>query len=433
MAAVTDTVRGGWQALRRRMRSPSLAGSLLAVMLLVVAVTAGSLLFFANQVVQRQVNQLPPEIRVQFRPPDVDSSGINPAFTSQDGVLTGNLTGPGTLTGRLVASAQPDLRPIGPPAPVRRFVPRRYFDRARNFLHDVGQSLQGATLVSVAAGLVLALFLARRIARPISAVSEAAVKVAAGDLSTRAQVYPGDREVTELAQNFNAMARSLEVLEQERRNSVASIAHELRTPLTVMQARLDAIEDGIFPLTLEEVSQLSAQTQLLTRLVADLRTVSLAEVRQLALHKRELELLSLAESVARDLKAASLRGLDVQVSGEPARLLADPDRIRQVLVNLTENALKHARQQVSLSVQAGPRALLVHVDDDGPGIPEDERENVFGTFTRLETSRSRDTGGTGLGLSVVRALTQAHGGTVQLSGSPLGGTRATVTLPLVPA
>ncbi len=175
--------------------------------------------------------------------------------------------------------------------------------RARNFLRDVGESLRGASLVSALFGMLLAALLARRIARPISAVSEAAMHVAAGDLSARARLLPGDRETTELARNFNVMAQGLEVLEQERRDTVASIAHELRTPLTVMQARLDAIEDGIYPLDQEQVLQLSAQTQLLTRLVADLRTLSLADAGRLTVQPRQVQTLSMLRAVADDIQA----------------------------------------------------------------------------------------------------------------------------------
>ncbi|ULH14786.1 ATP-binding protein [Deinococcus sp. KNUC1210] len=204
-----------------------------------------------------------------------------------------------------------------------------------------------------------------------------------------------------------------------------------------MQARLDAIEDGIYPLNTEQVGQLSAQTQLLTRLVADLRTLSLAEAGRLTLQPAQVGALRLARSVAQDIQAArassvqgSSSGIEVEVLGQEATLRADPDRLRQVLVNLTENAFKHARSRVRVTVHPGVQNLSVHVDDDGPGIPEPEREHVFERFVRLETSRSRDSGGTGLGLAVVRALMQAHGGDVELGASPLGGTRATVRFPV---
>jgi two-component system sensor histidine kinase BaeS len=466
--------------------------SLLAGMLLVVGVTGGSMLFFSNMVVQRQINRLPPELREQFRDrsnSDQTTGGGSAAAAETASTGTASTNGVKAPTAVVqsgigqsgaVRSATPLVCPlpcvstsagtpfsspalIGPVMPADQFRHGGYnpVSRARNFLRDVGDSLRAASIVSAIFGLLLAAILARRIARPISAVSEAAVRVAAGDLSARARLLPGDRETTDLALNFNVMAQGLQALEQERRDTVASIAHELRTPLTVMQARLDAIEDGIYPLDQEQVLQLSAQTQLLTRLVADLRTLSLAEAGRLTIQPTQVRPLSLARSVVQDLQAARAgSGVHVEVTGQETSLRADPDRLRQVLVNLIENAFKHARSRILLTVQpssgqpssgqpssvqleptslqTGPldsspdfllAGLCVHIDDDGPGIPELERERVFENFVRLETSRSRDSGGTGLGLAVVRALMLAHGGEVQLGVSPLGGTRATLRFP----
>ncbi|WP_425145829.1 sensor histidine kinase [Deinococcus sp.] len=428
-----------------RASSRTVLVSLLAGMLLVLGVTVGSMLFFSNLVVQRQINRLPPDLRDQFHDHGEPDSGA-----ARGGAGTGN-SGAGssvTTAAGLVAQLQsaqtqgfPNTAAFTPPAligPVQPLDPLKtpalkFQRRANGFLRDVGYSLWAASAVSAVFGLLLAFVLARRIARPISAVSEAASRVAAGDLSVRAALLPGDRETTELARSFNAMAHALELLEQERRDTVASIAHELRTPLTVMQARLDAIEDGIYPLNPEQVGHLSAQTQLLTRLVADLRTLSLAEAGRLTLQLAQVRALPLARSVAQDIQSARSGDIQVEVLGPEATLQADPDRLRQVLVNLTENAFKHARSRVQLTVQLGGQGeaqnLSVHIDDDGPGIPAPDREHVFERFVRLETSRSRDSGGSGLGLAVVRALMLAHGGDVELCASPLGGTRATVRFP----
>jgi two-component system, OmpR family, sensor histidine kinase BaeS len=454
-----------WMGLRRRTGLPrTVLVSLLAGMLLVVGVTGGTMLVFSNLAVQRQISRLPPELREQFRERGEGTLSGQPGAVvlpgKTDPTVPPTASQPPVLVGPQLPPSNPLPRPARSPA-----------NRARSFLRDVGESLRGASLVSALVGTLLAFLLARRIARPISAVSEAAVRVAAGDLSARAPLLPGDRETTDLARNFNVMAQGLQALEQERRDTVASIAHELRTPLTVMQARLDAIEDGIYPLDQEQVGHLSAQTQLLTRLVADLRTVSLAEAGRLTVHPISLRPLWLAEVVADDIQAARAdSGVQVEVLGlegvdHETRLHADPDRLRQVLFNLTENAFKNARSLVRLTVQpgltaqpgltvqpghtaqpglTGPLALTVqsaaettglflHVDDDGPGIPASERERVFENFVRLDASRSRDSGGTGLGLAVVRALMLAHGGQVELGASPLGGTRATLRFPVTAA
>lgn len=409
--------------------------SLLLGMLLIVGVTGGSMLFFSNLVVQRQISRLPASLRDQFRersepgavsatPLGVAGGTTAPSFSST--LLPSALAPPG------VASTVIGPALIGPVLPPDQGRWHSSSNGARNFLREVGESLRWASLVSALFGLLLAVLLARRIARPISAVSAAAVRVAAGDLSARTPLLPGDRETNELARTFNLMAQGLETLEQERRGTVAAIAHELRTPLTVMQARLDAIEDGIYPLDQEQVGQLSNQTQLLTRLVGDLRTLSLAEAGRLTVQLGEVRALSLARSVAQDIQSAQAESdVLVEVLGQEGSLRADPDRLRQVLVNLIENAFKHARSRVQLTVQPpmDGQSFWMYIDDDGPGIPEEDRERVFESFVRLDPSRARVSGGSGLGLAVVRALMLAHGGEVGLGSSPLGGTRATLKFP----
>ncbi|ULH14785.1 HAMP domain-containing protein [Deinococcus sp. KNUC1210] len=228
-----------------RASSRTVLVSLLVGMLLVVGVTVGSMLFFSNLVVQRQIARLPPDLRDQFR--DRSDAGTT-SFSSTshtdagDGHSASKGTSPAVPVGgsqlqHSQAASMPNMATfahpvlIGPVMPLNVLKLTTYpVRRANGFLRDVGESLRAASLVSAIFGLIVAVLLARRIARPISAVSEAAARVAAGDLSVRARLLPGDRETTELARSFNAMAHGLELLEQERRDTVASIAHELRTP-----------------------------------------------------------------------------------------------------------------------------------------------------------------------------------------------------------
>lgn len=323
-------------------------------------------------------------------------------------------------------SDQPDPAAHAP----GRGIPAVLNPRTRSFVRDVQTSLVQGGLVAAAAAASLSLLLARRVAQPITAVSRAAARLAGGDLSARAPVLKGDREVAELARTFNEMAGNLEALERERQQAVADIAHELRTPIAIMQARLDALEDGVYPLDAGQIALLSAQTQLLTRLVGDLRTLTLADAGRLGLHTERVDLAEVAGQVLRDLSDhAGVRGVRLTLTADPAPLTADRDRVRQVTANLVENALRHARSQVAVRVEAASDAARLHVDDDGPGIPEGLRETVFTRFTRLDQSRTRDTGGSGLGLAIVRALAGAHGGQAYATASPLGGARFTVVLP----
>lgn len=425
-----------------RLRGPGLAVTLLLGMLVVVVLSVGSMFVFANLAVQREFSKLPPEVQSYLRaqqeaarrgevlapqPPVPEIRTGTPI----DPYLPPGASSP-NVNGTVVTGSGDDItiengqrlrrQDSGNPAPPRGFAPR-----TEDFLRQVQSSLIQVGLIAALASALLAYLLARRLARPITAVSQAAQQLARGDLSARAPRISGEREVAELAQTFNEMAANLQALERERQQAVADIAHELRTPIAVMQARLDAMEDGVYPMTGEQITLLSTQTQLLTRLVGDLRTLTLLDAGKLALKPQPLNLADLTQQVVNELAPrASEKGIRLTLDSQSAHVNADPDRVRQILGNLIENAIQHARGQVQVRVT--PEATL-QVDDDGPGIPEESRQVVFTRFTRLDESRSRDTGGSGLGLAIVQALAAAHGGQAQASASALGGAQFTVSLP----
>ncbi|WP_245872913.1 HAMP domain-containing sensor histidine kinase [Deinococcus planocerae] len=414
-----------------RPRTPSLAVTLLLAMLLVVGLAVGGMFLFSNLAVRREIARLPPEVQTYLRErQEAERRGEEPpppprppSRTDDPEAAPSGTGASGSGTGNADAARSRGYRGGGLPVVLS--------PRARSFVRDVQTSLVQGGLVAAAVAASLSLLLARRLARPITAVSYAAARLARGDLSSRAPVLSGEREVADLAHTFNEMAGNLQALERERQQAVADIAHELRTPIAVMQARLDALEDGVYPLEPGQIALLSTQTQLLTRLVGDLRTLTLADAGRLGLHTREVDLSDLAGQVVRDLgDRAGARGVALVLHAVPAPVVADPDRLRQVAANLVENALRHARARVEVWVETDADAARLHVDDDGPGIPEESRELVFTRFARLDESRARDTGGSGLGLAIVRALAHAHGGQTSAGPSPLGGARLTVSLPL---
>ncbi|THF71473.1 HAMP domain-containing protein [Deinococcus sp. Arct2-2] len=449
----------------RLKRGPSLTVTLLLTMLALVVLTIGGMFFFSNLAVKRQIARLPPEVQAYLRagqaaerlgqqlapnPPTPEirfgndpDAYLLPPGDSSPGVY-GTVSNPNGLTVTIENGRRP--QPPGESGSGERrgrtsfsgLLPAALNPRTQDFVRDVQTSLIQAGLVAASAALVLALLLARRVVRPIGAVSRAAAQLAAGNLAVRAPTLGAEREVAELARTFNEMAESLQALERERQHAVADIAHELRTPIAIMQARLDALEDGVYPLTPEQVTLLSGQTQLLTRLVGDLRTLTLADAGRLGLNPQGINLSDLASQVVRDQQdRAAARSLSLTFRAAPptlpSTLTADPDRVRQVTSNLIENALRYASSRVEVQVESTQAAVQLHVDDDGPGIPAAQRDAVFTRFTRLDESRARDTGGSGLGLSIVRALAAAHGGRASVDRSVLGGARFTVTLPLQPA
>lgn len=439
---------GGARTPNRR-RGPGLAVTLLLAMLSVVVLSVGSTFAFSNLAVQREFRKLPPDVQRYLRAQQEAASRgemLTPApptpevrtGTPADPYLPPGFSSP-DVSGIVKVATGDDIQIVAGQR-VRKADggsggggggPRGLAPRSQDFLRQVQISLVQVGLIAALASALLAWLLAQRVARPITAVSSAARQLARGDLSARAPLLSGEREVAELARTFNDMAENLQVLERERQQAVADIAHELRTPIAVMQARLDALEDGVYPLSTEQITLLSTQTQLLTRLVGDLRTLTLLDAGRLALKPQVLNLAHLTEQVVNELHPrAAARGVQLTLQATPAEVRADPDRVRQILGNLIENAVRHASARVEVRVLSSSERTILHVDDDGPGIPTESREAIFTRFTRLDESRSRDTGGSGLGLAIVRALATAQGGQAQAGQSTLGGARFTVSLPL---
>jgi len=279
----------------------------------------------------------------------------------------------------------------------------------------------------------------RWLLRPLSALEKATRRIAGGELEVRGQVW-GRGEVGDLGRNIGRIAAQLEKAEGSRRLWSAAVAHELRTPITALRARVEALEHGVFPLSTEEVARLHPNLDLLERLCEDLATLTLSEAGQLELHPQTLELRALTLEVLNDFQARADKAevrLELQDLTPDSRLHADPQRVRQVLGNLLQNTLKHvpAGGRVRVQLERAGQGLLLSVEDSGPGVPDELLERVFTPFWRADPSRSRSSGGSGLGLAVVRALVEAHRvgeerGTVTASRSSLGGLAVRVLWPL---
>jgi two-component system, OmpR family, sensor histidine kinase BaeS len=285
-------------------------------------------------------------------------------------------------------------------------------------------------------GVIVALLVARRISRPLMNVSQAAARVSRGDLSARAPILRrrGGDETALLLRNFNAMADSLERLEGERRATSAAIAHELRTPLTILRGRLEAIRDDVITLDNKEISNLLSQTEVLSRLVTDLRTLSLADAGQISLERHTVDVRALVAQVVNSFEGrAGDRGMKLEFVSDVPRLDApiDSSRIIQVVSNLIENAIRYAPEGgfARISLNTNVNDAIITVRDSGAGIEADQLERVFDRFYRTDASRSRFTGGSGLGLAIVRTMVELHGGRITVRNHPEGGAEFEVRLP----
>ena len=319
---------------------------------------------------------------------------------------------------------------------------------AGEFLNSMNRSILIAVLSAGVVALLLGGILFFQITAPLRELKVAAAAIASGDLSQRVSVRTSD-ELGQLARTFNQMAESLSRSENQRRQMIADVAHELRTPLSVMQANLEAVQDGILPLDDTEIASLHDETVLLSRMVSDLHLLSVAEAGQLDLERVEMEAGELiCRSTERLYQNAQERGINLSIKTDLALpvVSVDADRIAQVIGNLVSNSLRYTESGGSVTVRAVARVqdpqdvtpieVIVSVTDTGRGIPPDDLPYIFDRFYRADKSRTRSSGGSGLGLAIAKHIVEAHGGRIWVESpvpnnheSQFPGTRISLTIP----
>ena len=300
------------------------------------------------------------------------------------------------------------------------------------FLDAVHRYLIQASLVALVAAVVLSFLLTRRVLRPLSDMAEVIRRISAGDYSARVQTVSRD-EVGELGLAFNRMADSLERVEGLRKTMVADIAHELRTPLTNVRGYLEGLADGVVKPSKETLSMLQDEILRLVCLVEDLQQLTKAEAARAYLRREELSLADLLQRVIElyrhefDSRAITV---ETRVEPEAARIRGDREKLLRVLRNLVENAWQYTPEGGSFRVTAerGTEGLRLTFANTGGGLSEADLSAIFERFYRAEKSRSRDSGGAGIGLSIVKEIVEAHGGRVGAE-SEAGETRVWLSLP----
>ena len=300
-------------------------------------------------------------------------------------------------------------------------------------------SLGLGVLVALLATLAVTWLVSRRVADPISTVADAAGRLAAGDLDARVPSPGLGRELTELTESFNGMADRISRTESVRRQLVADVAHELRNPLASLQATTEAAADGVLPQDPETWETMLTQITRMQRLVDDMAAVSTAEERQLDLDLRAVPLSALAREAVEAARAqydAAGVGLllDPGAGRSTPTVSVDAQRIGAVLANLLGNALRHSHPGGRVTVRIGVRngQPVLDVTDTGDGFPPGDADRLFERFYRGDAARQRDSAGSGIGLTLARAIVTAHHGTLRgRSDGP--GTGATFTITLPPA
>ncbi|MBF6594681.1 MAG: HAMP domain-containing protein [Thermaceae bacterium] len=304
--------------------------------------------------------------------------------------------------------------------------------RQAQVLTELQRSSLRASLLALSAAMVIGGYLAYQLLRPIRALTDATRLYGQGKRDARVSLL-GNDELTEMGRTFNQVADQLAVEQERQKQLVADIAHELRTPLTVLQGELESMQDGLLEGTPETYGRLVDEVGLLTRLVQDLRLLSLADSGGLELHRDWIDVANLAEEALAAFRPKAERlGVGLINQAQSLTLGADQDRLMQVLYNLLENALRHTPTggQITLRVREESGWGVLEVRNTGLSIPANDLNRIFDRFYRLDQARGRETGGSGLGLAIVRAIVQAHGGTVGAKNDPQGGVCFWIHLPI---
>lgn len=334
-----------------------------------------------------------------------------------------------------------------------RLQPVRYHDKVvaylgllpRSQLSDfrqvlfVRQQKVGIALVAVLVFLVataLSLPLATRLVRPIRSLARATRDLVAGNYTIRVPVRSSD-ELGQLAENFNALAQTLESNQQSRRQWIADTSHELRTPLAILRGEIEALQDGIRQPMPEFFNSLHAEVLRLSRLVDDLYQLSLSDLGALTYRKDSVDLCTLlSEALAlyrMEIAAKGIVLIEEMSPGKGLVLFGDYGRLFQLFSNILDNSVKYtnAGGAIRVAVEYQHGNALIDFYDSEPGVHDHDLDHLFERLYRVETSRNRTTGGAGLGLSLCKAIVDAHGGTIEAHPSSLGGVRIHVTLPLL--
>ena len=287
----------------------------------------------------------------------------------------------------------------------------------------------------IALTALIALLFSRHLLRPIKLLTQGTQALAQRNFDV--QIKPTTRdELAQLAENFNAMAHTLNRYEKMRQQWITDISHELRTPLSVLQGEIEALQDGVREPTSDNLASLQVEIMGLKRLVEDLHLISLADSDQLVLNRHAIAihplLVQITESYQPRLAGREIAlELDLKALAN-VRLNADGDRLGQVFNNILDNALKYMRTPgvLKLTGRIEDGDLLLRFEDSGPGVPDEALGRLFDRLYRVETSRSRDSGGSGLGLSICREIIAHHQGEICAAPSPLGGLLIGIRLPI---
>ncbi len=304
------------------------------------------------------------------------------------------------------------------------------------FVEQQVRTLGVLTGLMILASLIVTAFVSRWLVKPLTQLAENANSVAGGDFSVRVG-YKANDELGKLCQNFDAMTESLGKNETLRKQWVADISHEMRTPLSVLKAQLEAMEDGIRQPNQENLQLLHRNVDSLSLIINDLYELSLTDLGVLSLNKENLTLQNVLLSTLENFdEKYQQKELKINADFSPdlqSTILADNNRIQQLFTNLLENTFRYTDKggQLHVNIVDSPTQVIVTLEDSFPGVPDEDLKRIYDRLYRIESSRNRETGGAGLGLSICKGIIGMHGGSIHAEHSSLGGLKQTLTFPKI--
>jgi two-component system, OmpR family, sensor histidine kinase BaeS len=309
--------------------------------------------------------------------------------------------------------------------------PFYYSDNDILFLNTLNRIFIGVGIISLCFALVIGLLMAEGLSRPISKVINASVLISKGNYKNRIKEKSKIRELNELIDTVNNLAKALEDQEVLRKRITADVAHELRTPLATLQSHMEAIIDGVWEPSVDRIKSCHEETVRIKGLVGDLEKLAKFEGQNLIINKSEFNISEVINNIILNFEKEYMnKGIHINFNRLEKTITADKDKISQVIVNLLSNALKYTPDGgiVDISVQAEKQNTIISIRDNGIGISEYDLPHIFERFYRADKSRNRMTGGAGIGLTITKAIVEAHGGKIEVNSEINKGTEIKVIL-----
>lgn len=315
---------------------------------------------------------------------------------------------------------------------VSYYSPYYFNENDFRFLDSLNQILFIVGALSIAGAAIAGVILARRLSAPIAKTTEITREISEGNYAIRFESNVRTQELSRLSEAVNHMAFNLETQENIRRQLTSDVAHELRTPIANVSSQLEAIIEGVWEPTTERLQSCYDELGRISDMISDLEKLRQIENENMILYKEAVDLLELSRTVSMAFEPEMDRKqLTCTVGGDSAVVLGDPKRLHQVIANLLSNAVKYSAEggHIQVRIQDGAKTASLRVEDRGIGIAKKDQSLIFERFYRTDRSRNRKTGGAGIGLTIARAIVQAHGGKIAVESKEGYGSKFIVTLP----